>query len=469
MCFAHEAGAWEEAASNLRSSGLMAFVGCVRDAAKGSLVRAVLGSEERWMGRKHRTGPIPAPQDFSPDIIVDLAGMIGLTNVPILRFEVNGQRQLDAGLASLRSNLDQTTVVAYLDDEPVAHAFPMISQQTFLSHNRDELYAAVQALIVQVTARHAAGALRGVKCADTPRARGIFALAYTAGVVRGLCRRTITKTVLQRRPFYWQTAWRWTGRSAIADTLQLDGPPFRILPDDGQRFYADPFAFVHEDRHYLFVEEYPYEEAKGVISVAEVEANGSFGVPRRVLEEDYHLSYPNVFRCDGQVFMLPESGDAQELVLYRCEAFPDTWIRHAVLISGRSINDATLVKLNDRIWMFATERFGSGSASDTMVVYSAQKLDGPWLPHRFNPILIDRAGARPGGQVIERNGRLFLPVQDGTKTYGGGLGLRQIVQLDDTDVVLGPVLSIAEGPAWARCGIHTLNRAGLLEVVDSTG
>ena len=101
-----------------------------------------------------------------------------------------------------------------------------------------------------------------------------------------------------------------------------------------------------------------------------------------------------------------------------------------------------------------------GSASDTMAVYSAPALRGPWAPHRLNPIVIDHSAARPGGAFIRRDGRIMLPVQDGSRAYGGGLGLMELVRLDEGDVVFGPVGPIGAGPAWARSGIHTLNRVG---------
>jgi len=156
-------------------------------------------------------------------------------------------------------------------------------------------------------------------------------------------------------------------------------------------------------------------------------------------------------------------------VLYRAEQFPHHWVREAVLVSGRKLNDMTLLVRDDRLWLIGTEQIGQGSASDTMVVWSSRALSGPWSPHPLNPIRIDRATARPGGRFIERDGRTYLPVQDGTLAYGGGLGLIELLELSDTAVRFGPVQPIDAGPGWVRKGIHTLDRAGRLEVIDSAG
>jgi len=45
----------------------------------------------------------------------------------------------------------------------------------------------------------------------------------------------------------------------------------------------------------------------------------------------------------------------------------------------------------------------------------------------------------------------------------------ELIHLDDDAIVWGPVQSVSGGSAWPVRGIHTLNRVGRLEVVDSVG
>ena len=144
------------------------------------------------------------------------------------------------------------------------------------------------------------------------------------------------------------------------------------------------------------MEDFRHGGTRAVISVAEVFRDGAPTVPRVVLEEHYHLSYPQVFSHGGEIWMLPEGGSGGNLVLYRAESFPDRWVRHSILVRDRELFDATLLEHGDRLWLFASERDGYGSASDTLVVYHAPCLEGPWVPHPNNPIRIDRTAARPG-------------------------------------------------------------------------
>lgn len=267
------------------------------------------------------------------------------------------------------------------------------------------------------------------------------------------------------RHAHWRVGYRFRDGPGVAETAEL-GTGWQQVPDDGSHFYADPFPFEWQGRSFIFVEDYPHATGKALISVIEIDEAGAPSKPRPVLEEPFHLSYPQIFERNGAIWMLPEASASNRLTLYRAERFPDRWVPEAVLIDGMAISDATLLEHDDRVWLFATDGDGQGSTSDTLVVFHASALTGPWRPHRRNPILIDRRKARPGGAFQRIGGRILLPVQDGTQGYGGGLGLAELLQLDDSDVRLSDPLAVGPGGDWPYPKIHTLNRIGRLEVID---
>jgi hypothetical protein len=270
---------------------------------------------------------------------------------------------------------------------------------------------------------------------------------------------------MRYRHAHWRVGYRFADGPGVAETGEL-GTGWRQVPDDGGHFYADPFPFEWQGRHFIFVEDYPHAAGKALISVVEVGETGEAPTPAPVLEEPFHLSYPQVFERHGAIWMLPEASASGRLTLYRAERFPDRWVPETVLLEGGAISDATLLDEGGRLWLFATDRDGHGSTSDMLAVFDAPALKGPWKPHRLNPILIDRRRARPGGAFQRIGGRILLPVQDGTNGYGGGLGLSELLRLDEDCVRLsGPVPVGPEGD-WPYPRIHTLNRAGRLEVID---
>ncbi|MDO1582789.1 glucosamine inositolphosphorylceramide transferase family protein [Rhizobium oryzicola] len=434
------------------------------------LARFILALEDKilWSQDQNIVSKEPAAA-FQPDLIIDLTNEVSRTDIPRMTIEINGHTDFATALASVKTKSRHADVVVLLDGRAIASGRPMMTRQAYLSKTRDELNAAVETILLSAVVRLSAGHSETIVHAPNRVQNPSFLLRYIHDFADAAFRRIGGQLSRNRRPFYWKTAWRLTNGATLTSHAPDTVPTlFNELGDDGARFYADPFPFEYMGRTYVFLEEFPYQEGKGVISVTELGEDGSLSPPRVILREDHHLSYPNVFEDEGSIFMIPESGSIHEVVLYRAEKFPDRWVRDCVLIRDHNINDATLVRRDGRYWMFATEKIGKGSASDTLVVFSATQLKGPWLPHKLNPILIDKSGARPGGHVIQEDERLFLPVQDGSEVYGGGLGMREILCLDDENVILGNVIQIQPGSAWSKKGIHTYNRCGLLEVVDST-
>lgn len=465
---------WQvEVASRLAAAGHVVSIRhapAKTPAARG--LEAVLAMESRRFGSSLASicEPLPATEAASADLVVDLAGNAGEQGVPVLTMEFCGCDSFAAGMSAMIAGDPSPELTARIEGAVVGRARPMVSDRLWLTRAANDLLAGAISLIVQAVGRFSAG--KTALIADAPAAvavRGQFAWHYPLFLGRGLAERVARKLRRGRRPFYWQVAYRLIDGPGVAETGHIDGPPFTVLPDDGHRFYADPFVFEMDSRVYLFVEEFPYAAGRGVISVTELRGDGTFGTPTSVLQEPHHLSYPQVFAHRGDVYMIPETAAAREVVLYRATRFPDAWVRDTILVEGRDINDATLLEHAGRLWLVGTERFGYGSASDTMVVYSAPELRGPWIAHALNPIAIDHSAARPGGAFIRHGSRLLLPVQDGSKAYGGGLGLMQLDRLDQDDVQFAPPRPVLSGPAWARKGIHSLNRVGRVEVIDSAG
>jgi hypothetical protein len=265
---------------------------------------------------------------------------------------------------------------------------------------------------------------------------------------------------------HWRTLWRFVEGPDLWETRTLAGSSWNVIPDPGFSFYADPFPFEHRGCMWLFVEDFDHRSQKGVISVVPFDKRGPSGPAQRVLEEPWHLSYPFVFEHEGEVWMIPESSAERRVSLYRATSFPLRWTREAVLLEDIDASDATLVHHGGCYWLFAATRAGSGSCSDRLSIFSAPKPLGPWTPHEGNGVLVDQTAARPAGAFVRRGGRLWRPVQDCAAGYGTGIGLVEVLCLDRRcyEQKLHVVLRAAAD--WPGRRLHTLNRAGRLEVID---
>lgn len=266
---------------------------------------------------------------------------------------------------------------------------------------------------------------------------------------------------------HWRVGWRRHDGPGVIDRLDLDGPAFHTLPDPGHRFFADPFPVVWKGREAIFVEDLDHRLGKGTISAIELK-DATPGAPMTVLEEPWHLSYPFLIEEAGHLYMLPEASLSGNVTLYRCLDFPSRWERCATLLSGVEVADATIFRHGGRYWMFAVTREGRGGYSDTLRIWHAPGLFGPWEEHGLRPVSIDAASARPAGGVASRRGALWRPFQDCADGYGTALGIARIDRLDPDHFDETVVARLRPGPRWPGRRIHTLTRWGALECIDGS-
>lgn len=417
----------------------------------------------KGMGLSAPLGTIPeSPKQRPPDLRLDLAGNAAVTNIPTIALRFDGSPSdfaVAAGVAGGRLPV----LEAVLNGQVIGRASPMIDRREATALGVEDVFARALTLLTATVQGFAEGRLATCGTPLTKAADSRFASAY---LVRALPR--FGREALRRAFFhqaYWRVGYRFHDGPGVAETGRL-GTGWQVVPEAGGRFYADPFPFHWQGRPWLFVEDYVLAAGKAVISVVPFDDGGRPKAPRVVLDEPHHLSYPQVFAREGAVWMLPEACASGRLTLYRAVDFPDKWVAEATLLEGE-ISDATLLERDGRFWLFATSRDGFGSTSDTLAVFSAPALAGPWRAHGANPILIDRRRARPGGAfALGLGGRLRLPIQDGTLGYGGGLGLSELLELNDDKVRLSEPRAILTDGDWPYPRIHTLNRSGPLEVID---
>jgi hypothetical protein len=259
----------------------------------------------------------------------------------------------------------------------------------------------------------------------------------------------------------WALAYRFrSGPSDSNNTLYR----FKRLTPPRDRFWADPFAIKAGDTYYVFIEELLYDTGKGHISVIEMDRKGVVSGPRKVLDREYHLSYPFVFEWNGSYYMVPESAANKTIELYRAKTFPFVWQLEKVLMTDVRAKDATLAEIDGKWWMFVS--LSEHSIPDELYLFSADTPLGPWTPHERNPVKSDVRGSRPAGALFEWNGEVYRPAQDSSGRYGYAISINRIVQLDEEQFREEQVSSIL--PNWDKdlLATHTISIAGDLTVVD---
>lgn len=241
---------------------------------------------------------------------------------------------------------------------------------------------------------------------------------------------------------------------------------YDIIVPPKDRFWADCFPIIKNDKYYIFMEEYIYKDKKGHISCIEMDYNGNYTKPLKVLEKDYHMSYPCIFKYKNDYYMIPETQQNRTIELYRCLSFPDEWELIEVLFKNLRAVDATIEMVNNRYWMFVNIAEYGADVLDELHLFYSETPFGPWISHRKNPIKSNIRCARPAGHIFMYKGKYFRPSHDFSLYHGYGICINQIDIISEKEykeVVVSRIL-----PEWDNniIGLHTINQVGGLTVID---
>jgi hypothetical protein len=192
-------------------------------------------------------------------------------------------------------------------------------------------------------------------------------------------------------------------------------------------FVADPFWIEKEGVNYIFFEYFNNKTKQGDLGVALSEDGKAWTYVGTVLDEPFHLSYPQVFEHEGAIYMLPETGDVSELRLYKADDFPTKWSLRQKLMDGK-FWDPSIFRYRGRWWVFALT-----DLKGRLDLFYADDLLGPWQPHPANPIVKeDKNISRPGGRVLVEGDRVYRMAQDNDPAYGMSIRAFEITTLTPT-------------------------------------
>jgi len=205
---------------------------------------------------------------------------------------------------------------------------------------------------------------------------------------------------------------------ALASSPDIRNPVLTAadVTDVPAKFVADPFMVRKQGEWHMFFEVFSRRSAKGEIGFARSRDGARWTYEGIVLVEPFHLSYPYVFEYEGSIYMVPDN-KADSVRLYEAVDFPWRWSLVATLLHGGYFADASIFRHDGTWWMFVEA--GQPLKFDTLRLFGARDLLGPWREHPESPIIAGNPHvARPAGRVLSGNGRITRFAQDDYPSYG---------------------------------------------------
>lgn len=246
---------------------------------------------------------------------------------------------------------------------------------------------------------------------------------------------------------------------------------FSTIKNPWRYWCADPFLFKYSGKTFIFCEAFDIFQDKGIIAYRYLKENGKLSKLYPCLDLPFHLSYPYIFEHDGDIFMVPETGSADEIQLYKATHFPNKWKKQKVLLKNKSACDTNFLVYDGNAYMFTLifDKSKDKYVYDKLFAYILK--DEEFVEFPINPIVNNSELARNAGDFISHNNNLYRVSQNCSSIYGENLNFLKITDLSPNsykEVLIKKIglndISLNSNKNYN--GIHTYNCDDHYEIID---
>ena len=183
------------------------------------------------------------------------------------------------------------------------------------------------------------------------------------------------------------------------------------------KFIADPFFIIKDDTTFLFVE----NQINGDGAVIDLfkKFNNDVVYGGTILNPEFHISFPQVFKYEDEFYMLPETKRSNNVLLYKSNAFPYDWNVSDTLIKNVRYKDPAILIMDSLKIIFTC------NDDLELFVYCSDNIFEGWKECDDYKKKYGNE-VRAGGRIINYNERYYLPMQNMREAYGTSLTLYEI-------------------------------------------
>jgi hypothetical protein len=215
------------------------------------------------------------------------------------------------------------------------------------------------------------------------------------------------------------------------------------VPHDTKFGAADPFLV----KGWVFAE--LMENNRGYIGVSnkQITKNTSTLEFVPIIRENFHMSYPSVFKSGNFWYMIPETWEDNNVILYKAIKFPFKWKRLKNIVFEYPGLDSIHFKSGNIWYLFTTHQ----KTGENMFLTTNNFPEGDWFRIKENPF---KNKYRGGGSALYINKKVILPVQppcSGERGYGCEIELWEVTP----DLETKKIKSIL--PKKEALGLHHLS------------
>ena len=246
--------------------------------------------------------------------------------------------------------------------------------------------------------------------------------------------------------------------------------PFTLLKERTSDWMADPLLFTYQGDDWLFVEVFEKATHRGSIGVIDLSLPEEQRIPRIIIRESYHMSFPMVFEWNDEVFMVPETSENHSINLYRTKSFPYEWELVQSFPTVGLIVDSVILKKTDHSSTFlASETNPENELLVRFMEYQISKHRSTFTysitSHRSSHTYTERNGGVP----LHKFDQDWMVTQNSSEIdYGVSISISSYEnqKLKQRETYDSNTLIIRGISKNSILGIHTYSRTTNYEVID---
>lgn len=236
---------------------------------------------------------------------------------------------------------------------------------------------------------------------------------------------------------------------------------FHVVKPPKGCWYADPFILEITSKHIvLLVEEYSYNIGRGRIARISIDKETYKIVDSEiVLDLNTHLSFPNILRLNGNIYIYPENSESGNLYMYEYDILSHK-LDAKQLMCPLPLTDAVRSDLFGTPVIFSTQL--PIQNKNVVSIYRFECSSNKY--EHLQDVVLEDNTARSAGNIFVSNNLIVRPAQNCNNGYGCGLVFQSIEQNENGDFMFREI--IRQAPPRKYEGMHTYNQLDDYVVVD---
>lgn len=236
---------------------------------------------------------------------------------------------------------------------------------------------------------------------------------------------------------------------------------------EGKKWFADPFILEYNSNEIqLLVEEFDYKVHKGRIAKIIVD-RGTWTVSdcSILLDLETHLSFPMIWRQNGEIFVFPENYKSGGWNMYRYDKMRGRLVLQKQIINEK-LTDAIIYKGEKQYWLLST--YVPKPNGPVLTVWRSANLEGPF--EESQKITFPENIGRNAGMLFQYAGKLIRPAQESNFSYGHAIVFQEANIAGDDLLSFNELFRFYSPHPHFKHGSHTFNQhPNGMAVIDVKG